>query len=335
MKNTPNFTILLPGGCPNSCSFCFWEEKKAPKDWLKKLEETLVSLPEHYTRCSLSGGEPLLSPYFEATLDLVKKTRAWEAIVLTTSGIGLASTKIKGVNHVNISRHHLYDSDNSQIFGSTSVPSTEKLEELIEDLNSSSGIDVNLNCVLYNQFENSLDVIDYIDFAKSTGAQSVCSKTDQRLTKLNRPKELEWVASRSKVVETWSCPVCKVYRQYILGLPVYWKIAIEEPSKVVGPEYELIFQQDGFLAADWEGKLQFIGECVGYGIPYSIQYSAPTKLEYMSGDYRTLDQSEPNGTYSPASADGTWVMMKTPNGEVKPVMLEPKTVTSPFKLPMD
>jgi hypothetical protein len=46
-----------------------------------------------------------------------------------------------------------------------------------------------------------------------------------------------------------------------------------------------------------------------------------------------LPQADPNGLFSPASAEGTWILMKDPNGkEVKPVYIEPRIIVSPFKL---
>lgn len=85
-----------------------------------------------------------------------------------------------------------------------------------------------------------------------------------------------------------------------------------------------------YLWSDMQGKLVFFCESVGYGIPYATQYSAPEKeatIEY------SLPQAEPNGLFSPSSAEGTWVMCKDPEGkDVRPVLVEPRTVVSPFKL---
>ncbi len=79
------------------------------------------------------------------------------------------------------------------------------------------------------------------------------------------------------------------------------------------------------------GKLRFFGETIGYGIPYATQFTAPQKPH---GERYPLPQADPNGLFSPASAEGTWVLMKDPNGsKVLPVYLEPRVVVSPFKLP--
>jgi hypothetical protein len=49
-----------------------------------------------------------------------------------------------------------------------------------------------------------------------------------------------------------------------------------------------------------------------------------------------LPQADPNGLFSPASAEGTWVLLKDPNGkETRPVYIEPRIIVSPFKLNTD
>lgn len=84
------------------------------------------------------------------------------------------------------------------------------------------------------------------------------------------------------------------------------------------------------------GKLVFVGQTIGYPIPYSTQYTNPQKVEYRtSAGVVTLPQADPNGLFSPASSDATWILMRSPDGEVKPVYSEPKLFCSPFKLPVD
>lgn len=49
--------------------------------------------------------------------------------------------------------------------------------------------------------------------------------------------------------------------------------------------------------------------------------------------YAVLPQADPNGLFSPASAEGTWILLKDPHGsDVKPVYVEPRVIVSPFKL---
>ena len=79
-------------------------------------------------------------------------------------------------------------------------------------------------------------------------------------------------------------------------------------------------------------ELTFLCTSVGYGLPYSTQYTNPQKRVWESA---TLPQAEPNGLYMPADAEATWVMCVDPddkNKTIKPVYVEPRTIVSPFKL---
>ena len=86
--------------------------------------------------------------------------------------------------------------------------------------------------------------------------------------------------------------------------------------------------------SDVQGHLIFFCDSVGYGLPYATEYTNPMKVEHpYSGAYVTLPQADPNGLFSPASAEGTWVLCKDPSGpRTLPVYVEPRVVVSPFKL---
>jgi hypothetical protein len=94
-----------------------------------------------------------------------------------------------------------------------------------------------------------------------------------------------------------------------------------------------------YTFSEYTGKFRFLGNTVGFGIPYAAQYSSPTKYQWMpqgqgTGVWKDAPQSEPNGLFMPAAAEGTWVLMKDPNSnDVLPVYLEPRITVSPFKLP--
>jgi len=85
------------------------------------------------------------------------------------------------------------------------------------------------------------------------------------------------------------------------------------------------------------GKLTFLGETIGYGLPCATQYTNPQKVvnPYTSA-ITSIPQADPNGLFSPTSAEGTWVLMKDPNGKkVLPIYVEPRVISSPFKFPPD
>ena len=75
-----------------------------------------------------------------------------------------------------------------------------------------------------------------------------------------------------------------------------------------------------------DNQLTKFCDSVGFGIPYATQYTNPQK-------YNGVSQADPNGLYSPSSADGTWVACRVPGKDsVKPVFIEPRVIVSPFPL---
>lgn len=90
-----------------------------------------------------------------------------------------------------------------------------------------------------------------------------------------------------------------------------------------------------YVWSELNGKLIFFCNSIGYGIPYSTQFTNPQKIAYTGYQIgvATLPQADPNGLFSPQSAEGTWVMCKNPHGdEVRPVYVEPRVIVSQFKL---
>lgn len=92
-----------------------------------------------------------------------------------------------------------------------------------------------------------------------------------------------------------------------------------------------------YLANEMNGTVgQFIGKCIGYGLPYATQYTNPEVDIYSttaSSIHHNLPQADPNGLFMPSSAEGTWVMLIDPaTNEPHPVYIEPRVIISPFKL---
>lgn len=89
-----------------------------------------------------------------------------------------------------------------------------------------------------------------------------------------------------------------------------------------------------YLWPEVGGKLVFLCNSIGYPIPAATQFTNPQKIVHEGTNYGlTMPQADPNGLFSPASAEGTWVMCKDPRGDaVKPVYIEPRVVASPFSL---
>jgi hypothetical protein len=84
---------------------------------------------------------------------------------------------------------------------------------------------------------------------------------------------------------------------------------------------------------DFNGRLHKVCDSVGYGIPYATQFTNP---QMIAGGYEhgtALPQADPNGLFSPASADGTWVQCLDPaTKKVSVLYIEPRVLVSPFPL---
>lgn len=117
-----------------------------------------------------------------------------------------------------------------------------------------------------------------------------------------------------------------------VGMPAIKNFREKRLAKML---FELRDQEDlatySYLWSDYSGKLVFLCNSIGYGLPYATQFTNPMKREI--GYALVLPQADPNGLFSPSSAEGTWVMCKDPKGsDVKPVYVEQRLVVAPFAL---
>jgi len=130
-----------------------------------------------------------------------------------------------------------------------------------------------------------------------------------------------------------------------VGMP---NIVNFQQRKLMKLIYELCDKENlityAYIKSDYQGKLFFIGKCIGYGIPFSAQFTNPEKvvqgdkaLGYDLAGYvnypMVLPQADPNGLFMPTSSSATWLMMIDPKtGKPRPVYIEPEIVVSPFPL---
>ncbi len=89
---------------------------------------------------------------------------------------------------------------------------------------------------------------------------------------------------------------------------------------------------------DMTGRLHHICDSVGYGIPYSMQFSNPEKRAEWGGAGDTIPQAEPNGLFIPEGLSATWVLCTVPQGTpgssggVLPFYVEDTIIVSPVRL---
>ena len=111
---------------------------------------------------------------------------------------------------------------------------------------------------------------------------------------------------------------------------------------------ELRDQEDlvcfAYAFSEVQGKFTYIGRCVGYGLPYSVQYTNPervtdlknhlTDLHRLTGyNIGKLPQPDPNGLFMPSGLSATWVMLIDPKTDKpRPMYFEPVLTVVPFPL---
>jgi hypothetical protein len=85
-----------------------------------------------------------------------------------------------------------------------------------------------------------------------------------------------------------------------------------------------------------DGKFVYLGRCIGYGIPYSTQYTNPDKRigDGVDGEIATIPQADPNGLFSSEGTSATWLMLiNEDTNEPEIVYAEPNMVVTQNKLP--
>jgi len=128
------------------------------------------------------------------------------------------------------------------------------------------------------------------------------------------------------------------------GLPA---VRNYQEKKMMKMLYELRDREDlvcyAYLFNVMKGEVgQYLGKCIGYGLPASTQYSNPQKVVRQkvgnpSGTgsifLGVMPQPEPNGLFMPEGLSATWLMMVDPaTDEPRAVYVEPQIIVSPFKL---
>jgi len=88
------------------------------------------------------------------------------------------------------------------------------------------------------------------------------------------------------------------------------------------------------------GKFIYLGKSMGYGLPYSVQYTNPEKViklgsfKYSGDSPQTIPQADPNGLYMPEGLSATWLMLLDENtGKRNLVYIEQELTVTQHKLP--
>lgn len=80
---------------------------------------------------------------------------------------------------------------------------------------------------------------------------------------------------------------------------------------------------------DMNGRYHKFCNSIGYGLPYATQFTNPQVESY----HGSLPQADPNGLFSPTSADGTWILCKVPGKDkIEPQYVEPHIIVTTYEL---
>ena len=113
--------------------------------------------------------------------------------------------------------------------------------------------------------------------------------------------------------------------------------------------YELADREDlityAYIKNEITGQLIFVGKSIGYGVPFSAQFTNPERIydveregganekRYDAGEIQVIPQADPNGLFMPTSSSATWLIMINPEtGELMPQYWEPEIVVTPKPL---
>ena len=120
-----------------------------------------------------------------------------------------------------------------------------------------------------------------------------------------------------------------------------------QQKKTLSTIYELCDDENlicfAYMKNEMTGRLTYFGKCLGYGIPFSAQFSNPEVYKRVkpanatgSGhwSYEMIPQAEPNGLFMPESSSATWIILINPiTNKGRVIYAEPLLTVSPFKLP--
>lgn len=92
-----------------------------------------------------------------------------------------------------------------------------------------------------------------------------------------------------------------------------------------------------YIRNEMSGKFVFLSQTIGFGVPYSVQYTNPERIAKSSelpySGNEVLPQADPNGLFMPESAAATWLIRVNQDGSLDPIYIEDNVTVSRTKLP--
>jgi hypothetical protein len=121
-----------------------------------------------------------------------------------------------------------------------------------------------------------------------------------------------------------------------VGMPAVTRFAEKRMMKDIIEMRDQMHPTYTYLVGEMNGTIgEKVCDSLGYGLSGATQYTNPQKIEWRNGQggyaSAVIPQADPNGLFSPAATDGTWVMCRVPGSDkVMPQYIEPRVIVLTF-----
>lgn len=286
-----NFTIFIDAYCNADCKFCIEQIKTentgriekcagivGTEEYLQRLEEVLKKIRPYNPSVSVTGGEPLLSPYFPGVMKLLKKYQ-FRKTVITTNGTDILNHMDEivegGISHVNFSRPHYKEEVVRSIMRfRNDMASFGDLEKAVRMLESRN-VRTRFNCIISKEGISTVEGMKrYMDFIRSFGCKHVVFRemmSFNEVTSKNEEKKRYASENRVYMDKLWEEidrdsdfePYSNVRGHYYYIEMYRYKdmVMVSERANLKCLEdkrrenrlyiYEMIFHPNGNLCAGW------------------------------------------------------------------------------------
>lgn len=219
-----NFTIFLDDYCNADCKFCIEQIKtenngrinkvgkiEDKEIYLRRLDYILGKIRPFNPSISVTGGEPLLSPYFREALRILGKY-SFRKVVITTNGINIDKYTDDiiqaGISHVNFSRPSYDTNVCQQIMRFREQHSSiDILREAIIKLEA-NGVRTRFNCIIsYEGISRLSEIKKYLTFIHSMGCKNVVFRELMSFNEQNYKNEEKMayaVKNRVRMNDIWA-----------------------------------------------------------------------------------------------------------------------------------
>lgn len=118
-----------------------------------------------------------------------------------------------------------------------------------------------------------------------------------------------------------------------VGLPIIKHFAEKRTLKEILEMRDQEVATYTYYISEYDGKLHLLCQSIGFAISAATQYTNPQKIAGSAHYYAVIAQADPNGLFSPASTEGSYVRcLNKTTGKVGVMYTEPRVIVSQWPL---